>query len=143
MRNRKILKKELTDSKKSVRIKMSKERLKGDDMENKLTYNVALETAIEAVGRDTETGMKLVALQEQLAHKASTRKPKVNQAKLDLADKVTEIMEPGVAYRTAELAEVLDVSTQKLAPALKVAVENGTVEKIVEKRVAKYQLKAE
>jgi hypothetical protein len=112
-------------------------------MENKLTYNEALEQAIEAVGRDTETGMKLAVLQGQLARKASTRKPKVNQAKLDLADKVTEIMEPGVAYRTAELAEVLDVSTQKLAPALKVAVENGTVEKIVEKRVAKYQLKAE
>jgi hypothetical protein len=112
-------------------------------MENKLTYNVALEQAIEAVGRDTETGMKLVALQEQLAHKAGTRKPRVNQAKLDLAEKVTEIMEVGVAYRTSELAEILEVSTQKLAPALKVAVENGTVEKIVEKRVAKYQLKAE
>jgi hypothetical protein len=112
-------------------------------MTEKLTYNVALEQAIEAVGAETETGMKLQALKEQLAHKAGTRKPRVNQAKLDLAEKVTEIMEVGVAYRTSELAEILEVSTQKLAPALKVAVEKGTVEKIVEKRVAKYQLKAE
>lgn len=35
------------------------------------------------------------------------------------------------------------IATQKLTPALGVAVENGTITKTVEKRVAKYQLKVE
>ena len=81
---------------------------------------------------------KLIALKEQLAHKAENRKPRVNKEKLELADKVVAIMEVGIAYRTAELAKILGVSTQKLTPALGVAVENGTVAKTIEKRVAKY-----
>lgn len=106
--------------------------------ETKMTYAVALENAIEAVGAETPVGEKLIALKEQLAHKAENRKPRINKEKAELAEKVVAIMEVGIAYRTAELAKILGVSTQKLTPALGVAVENGTIAKTVEKRVAKY-----
>jgi hypothetical protein len=111
--------------------------------ETKMTYANALTQAIEVVGAETPVGEKLIALKEQLAHKAENRKPRVNKEKAELAEKVVAIMEPGVAYRTAELAKILGVSTQKLTPALGVAVENGNVAKAIEKRVAKYQLVTE
>lgn len=133
----KNFKKELTDSKKSVKIKMSKERLKGDDMENKLTYNEALEKAINAVN-DEEVKEKLITLQNQLAKKAENRKPRVNKEKIELAEKAIEVMESEHGYRVSELAKMLDVSTQKLTPALTLAVNEGKIEKRIEKRVAFY-----
>lgn len=118
-----------------------KERLKVKIMTNeKMTYAVALENAINAVGANTETGEKLIALKEQLAKKATNRKPRVNAEKLELAEKVVAIMEADTNYRVAELAKMLDVSTQKLTPALAIAVENGDVEKVIEKRVAFYKV---
>lgn len=105
----------------------------------KMTYAVALENAINAVENE-EVKEKLTALKEQLAHKSANRKPRVNQQKLDLADKVVEVMEPDTDYRVAELAKMLDVSTQKLTPAMTVAVEGGQIEKRIEKRVALYRL---
>lgn len=108
-------------------------------MENKLTYAVALDSAIDVV-EDVEVKEKLVALKAQLAKKAENRKPRVNAEKMELAEKVVAIMEADTNYRVAELAKMLDVSTQKLTPALAIAVENGTVEKILEKRVTFYKL---
>ena len=105
----------------------------------KMTYAVALENAINAVN-DTEVKEKLIALKEQLAKKATNRKPRVNQEKMELAEKVVAIMEADTNYRVAELAKMLDVSTQKLTPAMTVAVEGGQVEKHIEKRVALYRL---
>lgn len=116
---------------------MSIGKVKGDDMENKLTYNEALEKAINAV-EDEEVKEKLVALQNQLSKKATNRKPRVNQEKLDLAEKVVDIMESEHGYRVSELAKMLDVSTQKLTPALTLAVNEGKIEKRIEKRVAFY-----
>ena len=116
---------------------MSKERLKGDDMENKLTYNEALENAINAVN-DEEVKEKLIALQNQLAKKAENRKPRVNKEKIELAEKAIEVMESEHGYRVSELAKMLDVSTQKLTPALALAVNEGKIEKRIEKRVAFY-----
>ncbi len=112
-------------------------------MENKMTYAIALENAIQAVGAETEVGEKLIALKAQVERKAENRKPRVNKEKLELAERAVAMMEPGIAYRVAELAKMLEVSTQKLTPALGVAVENGTVEKIVEKRITKYMTIAE
>lgn len=108
-------------------------------MENKLTYAVALDSAIDVV-EDVEVKEKLIALKAQLAKKAENRKPRINADKLALANQVVEVMETDTNYRVAELAKMLGVSTQKLAPALGVAVENGTVEKILEKRVTFYKL---
>lgn len=108
-------------------------------MENKLTYAVALDSAIEVV-EDVEVKEKLVALKAQLAKKAENRKPRVNAEKMELAEKVVAIMEADTNYRVAELAKMLNVSTQKLTPALAIAVENGTVEKILEKRIAFYKV---
>lgn len=105
----------------------------------KMTYAVALENAINAVDNE-EVKEKLTALKEQLAHKSANRKPRINQVKLDLAEKVVEVMEPDTDYRVAELAKMLDVSTQKLTPAMTVAVEGGQIEKRVEKRTALYRL---
>ena len=108
-------------------------------MENKMTYVNAIEIAIGAVD-NAEVKEKLGALKVQLERKAENRKPRVNKDKIELADKVYAIMEPGVAYRVAELAKLMGVSTQKLTPALAIAVENGTVEKHIEKRVAFYKV---
>lgn len=105
----------------------------------KMTYAVALENAINAVD-NAEVKEKLTALKEQLAHKSANRKPRVNQAKLELAEQVVSIMEPEKDYRVAELAKALDVSTQKLTPAMKVAVEGGQIESHVEKRITLYRL---
>ena len=108
-------------------------------MENKLTYNEALENAINAVN-DEEVKEKLIALQNQLAKKAENRKPRVNKEKIELAEKAIDVMESEHGYRVSELAKMLDVSTQKLTPALAIAVENGDVEKVIEKRVAFYKV---
>lgn len=105
-----------------------------------MTYAIALENAIKAVGAETEVGEKLVALKAQIEAKAQNRKPRVNKEKVELTGKVVEAMEYGVDYKCAELAKVLGVSTQKLAPALKDAVKAGAVERHVEKRVALYRL---
>ncbi len=105
----------------------------------KITYAQALDSAIEVV-EDVEVKGKLVALKAQLAKKAENRKPRVNAEKMELAEKVVAIMEADTNYRVAELAKMLDVSTQKLTPALAIAVENGAVEKILEKRVTFYKL---
>lgn len=107
-------------------------------MEQKMTYVAALALAIEAV-QDEAVKEKLIAL-KAAQEKRATRKPRVNTAKLELADRAVEAMEAGVKYRAKDLADMLDVTTQKLAPAMKVAVEAGDVEKIVEKRVTFYQL---
>ena len=106
----------------------------------KMTYAIALENAIQAVGVETEVGEKLVALKAQIEAKAQNRKPRVNAEKMELAEKVVAIMEADTNYRVAELAKMLNVSTQKLTPALAIAVENGTVEKHIEKRVAFYKV---
>lgn len=108
-------------------------------MEQKMTYVAALALAIEAV-QDEEVKEKLIALKAAQEKRATARKPRVNTAKLELADRAVEVMEAGVKYRAKDLADMLDVTTQKLAPAMKVAVEAGHVEKIVEKRVTFYQL---
>ena len=108
-------------------------------MEQKMTYVAALALAIEAV-QDEEVKEKLIALKAAQEKRATARKPRVNTAKLELADRAVEVMEAGVKYRAKDLADMLDVTTQKLAPAMKVAVEAGNVEKIVEKRVTFYQL---
>lgn len=108
-------------------------------MEQKMTYVAALALAIEAV-QDEEVKEKLIALKAAQEKRATARKPRVNTAKLELADRAVEAMEAGVKYRAKDLADMLDVTTQKLAPAMKVAVEAGHVEKIVEKRVTFYQL---
>lgn len=108
-------------------------------MEQKMTYVAALALAIEAV-QDEAVKEKLIALKAAQEKRATARKPRVNTAKLELADRAVEVMEAGVKYRAKDLADMLDVTTQKLAPAMKVAVEAGNVEKIVEKRVTFYQL---
>ena len=108
-------------------------------MEQKMTYVAALALAIEAV-QDEAVKEKLIALKAAQEKRATARKPRVNTAKLELADRAVEVMEAGVKYRAKDLADMLDVTTQKLAPAMKVAVEAGHVEKIVEKRVTFYQL---
>lgn len=108
-------------------------------MEQKMTYVAALALAIEAV-QNEEVKEKLIALKAAQEKRATARKPRVNTAKLELADRAVEVMEAGVKYRAKDLADMLDVTTQKLAPAMKVAVEAGHVEKIVEKRVTFYQL---
>jgi gamma-glutamylcysteine synthetase len=110
-------------------------------MEQKMTYVAALALAIEAV-QDEAVKEKLIAL-KAAQEKRATRKPRVNTAKLELADRAVEIMEAGVKYRAKDLADMLDVTTQKLAPAMKVAVDAGKVEKVVEKRVTFYQLAEE
>ena len=106
-------------------------------MENKMTYVNAIEIAIGAVD-NAEVKEKLGALKVQLERKAENRKPRVNKNKIELADKVYAIMEPGVAYRVAELAKVLGVSTQKLTPAMCLLIEDGRAQKAIEKRVAFY-----
>lgn len=108
-------------------------------MEQKMTYVAALALAIEAV-QDEAVKEKLIALKAAQEKRATARKPRVNTAKLELADRAVEAMEAGVKYRAKDLADMLDVTTQKLAPAMKVAVEAGEVEKVVEKRVTFYQL---
>ena len=108
-------------------------------MEQKMTYVAALALAIEAV-QDEEVKEKLIALKAAQEKRATARKPRVNTAKLELADRAVEVMEAGVKYRAKDLADMLDVTTQKLAPAMKVAVKAGHVEKIIEKRVTFYQL---
>lgn len=105
----------------------------------KMTYVGALALAIEAV-KDPAVKEKLIALKAQQEKRAATRKPRVNKAKLDLAGRAVMAMVPGTAYRAAELADLLDVTTQKLTPALGYLVEAGRVVRTVEKRVARYQL---
>ena len=105
----------------------------------KMTYATALETAINAID-DVDVKEKLTALKEQIEKKATNRKPRVNAEKIELANKAVEVMEPDVAYRVAELAKLLEVSTQKLTPALGVAIADGRVEKTIEKRVAFYKV---
>ncbi len=106
-------------------------------MTEKMTYVHAIEIAIGAV-EDVEVKEKLDALKVQLERKAEHRKPRVNKDKIELADKVYAIMEPGVAYRVAELGKVLGVSTQKLTPAMGLLIEDGRAQKVMEKRVAFY-----
>lgn len=109
-------------------------------METKMTYAIALENAIQAVGIETEVGEKLVALKAQIEAKAQNRKPRVNAEKIELAEKAVAVMEIGTDYRVAELAKMLGVSTQKLTPALGQAIADGKVEKRIEKRVALYRI---
>lgn len=106
--------------------------------EIKMTYADALDVAIGRVGMDTEVGMKLQALKDQLDRKAQNRKPRVNTAKIELAEKAYNIMEKGVAYRVADLAKMLSVSTQKLTPAMGLLLDDGRAVKEVVKRVAFY-----
>ncbi len=105
----------------------------------KMTYVGALALAIEAVA-DPAVKEKLIALKAQQEKRAGARKPRVNKAKLELAGRAAMAMVPGTAYRAAELADLLDVTTQKLTPALGFLVEAGRVVRTMEKRVAHYQL---
>jgi hypothetical protein len=52
-------------------------------------------------------------------------------------------MEKGVAYRVADLAKMLGVSTQKLTPAMGLLLGDGRVVKEVVKRVAFYTAQEE
>lgn len=106
--------------------------------EIKMTYADALDVAIGRVGMDTEVGMKLQALKDQLDRKAQNRKPRVNTAKIELAETAYDVMEKGVAYRVAELAKAMGVSTQKLTPAIGLLVADGRVTKEVVKRITFY-----
>lgn len=106
--------------------------------EIKMTYADALDVAIGRVGMDTEVGMKLQALKDQLDRKAANRKPRINKDKIELAEKAYDVMEKGVAYRVAELAKILEVSTQKLTPAMGLLVADGRVTKEMVKRVMLY-----
>lgn len=111
--------------------------------EIKMTYADALDVAIGRVGMDTEVGMKLQALKDQLDRKAQNRKPRVNTAKIELADRAFAVMEKGVGYRVADLAKMLGVSTQKLTPAMGLLIEDGRVVKEIVKRVAFYTAQEE
>ena len=109
-------------------------------MENaKMTYAEALEIAIGAV-EETAVKEKLEALKARVTAKAENRKPRVNAEKLALAEKALGLMEIGEKYRVAEIAKMLDVSTQKMTPAMGVLIEQGVVEKVTEKRVGFYRL---
>lgn len=112
-------------------------------MENtKMTYVEALTLAMNAV-EDEAVFEKLGALRARLEAKAENRKPKVNAEKLALAEKALALMKPGERYRVAELAKELDVSTQKLTPAMGVLIDEGHVTKVTEKRVGFYTLVTE
>lgn len=100
----------------------------------KLTYAKALEIAIETV-EDEATREKLVALKKTLE---KPQKKKVNTEKLELAQKVLELMDFEIKYILGDLARELEVSTQKLAPTMKVLIDEGKVEKTVEKRKTYY-----
>jgi hypothetical protein len=106
-------------------------------MEQKMTYVNALTIAIAQVG-EGEVAEKLTALKEQLERKTVARKPRVNTAKIELAETAFAVMEKGVAYRVAELAKLMGVSTQKLTPAIGLLVEDGRVTKEVVKRITFY-----
>ena len=108
----------------------------------KMTYVNALTIAIAQVG-EGEVAEKLTALKDQLERKGENRKPRVNTAKIELAEKAHNIMEKGVAYRVADLAKMLGVSTQKLTPAMGLLIEDGRVVKEVVKRVAFYTAQEE
>lgn len=107
-------------------------------MEEKMTYAQALTVAIETV-EDEAVKEKLEALKVRVTAKNENRKPHVNAEKLALAEKALGLMKVGEKYRVAELAKMLNVSTQKMTPAMAVLVEAGTVEKVTEKRVGFYR----
>lgn len=103
-----------------------------------MTYVQAIDYVLENCDvEDAEVVEKLEALKGRLANQK--RKPKVNQARLDLADQAYEYMtaEPGEKFRVAELAKALEVSTQKLAAAI-ARDEQNRFHKVVEKRVSYY-----
>lgn len=104
-----------------------------------MTYIEALEFAIENI-ENQEVKEKLEQLLAAQVKKAVNRKPRVNKAKLELADQVAAIMEPGTDYRANDLAKMLDVATQRVTPALGFLVEAGQVGRRMEKRVALYTL---
>ena len=111
-------------------------------MTNKMTYVKALEIAIKAVEDNKEVAEKLEALKASVAKKNSAeRKPTATQ-KVNESYKVAILngMESGKAYTITDLmksvAEISELSNQRVSAIVRQMVESGTVTREEVKRKA-------
>jgi hypothetical protein len=102
----------------------------------KMTYAIALDTAINAVS-DVEVKEKLEALKGQLARRNSAdRKPTKSQvANEALKEKMISFLEANGAKRANEVASEFEITGQKASALLNALDKANRIERFVEKGV--------
>ena len=111
----------------------------------KITYTVALDVAINAVA-DEAVKEKLEALKASIAKRnGGERKPTKKQIENEgIKARIVELLTDHEPMQAKEVAAELELSSSQQASALlRQLVEAGTVEKVVEKRVSRFQMKGE
>lgn len=114
-------------------------------MANKITYVSALEIAINSVD-SAEVREKLEALKTSIAKKNSAeRKPTATQkANEGFKEAIANALEVGKAYTVTDImksvAEVSELSNQRVSALVRQMVENGTLERKEVKRKAYFSL---
>lgn len=121
-------------------------------MANKMTYVKALEMAIEALPTDfnEEAMEKLIACKASYEKKNSAksnteRKPTKKQIENEgIKTRIMELLTDHEPMQAKEVAAELELSSSQQASALlRQLVEAGLVEKVVDKRVSRFQVKGE
>lgn len=114
-------------------------------MTNKITYAVALDVAIKAVG-EGEVAEKLTALKAQLAKKSSgERKPTATQKEnVGFKDAIANGLEVGKAYTVTDImksvVEVGNLSNQRVSALVRQLVADGVLTREEIKRKAYFKL---
>ena len=135
-----------------MRAELVKTEKGSDTMTNKMTYVKALEMAISALpeGFDEEAMEKLIACKASYEKRNASkskgeRKPTKKQIENEgIKARIVELLTDHEPMQAKEVAAELELSSSQQASALlRQLVEAGTVEKIVEKRVSRFQVKVE
>lgn len=127
-------------------------RTKGDDqhqkgidtMKNtdKMTNAKALAFILENVeGLPSEITEKLEAMKASIEKKSANRKPTAVQvANIGLMEAIYEAMKPNTLYQCKDITKLCDISsTQRTSALMRKMVDDGKVEKIVDKSTTYFQ----
>ena len=119
---------------------------------NKITYVSAINLAIRALNGEkienrVEVADKLLALGTQLEKRNATKSGKPTKKQIEnegIKARIVELLTGHEPMQAKEVAAELELSSSQQASALlRQLVEAGTVEKVVEKRVSRFQVKGE
>lgn len=111
-------------------------------MTDKLTYSKALDYAIEACADNDEIVEKLNALKASIEKKRSQeRKPTKTQiANVSVKAAIVDALADGELHVAKEIGETLGFSVPKVSALLKQLVEEGKVERTVDKGRAYFRV---
>ena len=135
-----------------MRAELVKTEKVSDTMTNKMTYVKALEMAIASLPADfnEEAMEKLIACKTSYEKRNASkskgeRKPTKKQIENEgIKARIVELLTDHEPMQAKEVAAELELSSSQQASALlRQLVEAGTVEKVVEKRVSRFQVKGE